>query len=535
MQALSTFIGQLNSAVWGTPTLIMIIAVGVYYTVRLRFFQFSKLSLWLSNTLFAIFRKKDVVHSKENHGFSQFQAMATSLAATVGTGNIAGVAAAISTGGPGAVFWMWFCSFFSMMTSYAENSLGILYRTEGENKRIIGGPMYYLRDGFSKSRVCSKIGKLLAVLFSVFTLLASFGIGNMTQSNTISLSLYTSFGIPKYVGGAVTAALTLFVILGGFDRIGKLTEKLVPFMALFYIITCAFIIISNFREIPQVICSIFKCAFSPSAATGGFAGAALKKCISTGFKRGVFSNEAGLGSSVMVGSSSTVKEPAVQGMWGIFQVFTDTLVICSVTAFVLLSVSVRTVPLSSALKGNEKIGYISLVPGSGENVKLCDSTEHKLFSVAEDGRIIQSDATSFINIMALRKAGDSFTLERVEGASLVSLAFGSVFGKWADIILSVAVTLFAFSTIIGWSFYGERSIEFLSDGHGSKLYKAIFSALTFIGAVSKLSLVWSISDIFNGLMAIPNLIGVIFLSGDVLKLTKSYLERTNSFSKDSKY
>ncbi len=525
MHTFADFIERLNSAVWGAPTLTLIIAVGVYYTVRLRFFQFSKLRLWLSNTLFAIFRKKEVLRGGGKNGFSQFQAMATSLAATVGTGNIAGVAAAIATGGPGAVFWMWFCSLFSMMTSYAENTLGIFYRTEDENGKRLGGPMYYLRDGLSKSRFSAKLGKTLAFLFSVFTLFASFGIGNMTQSNSISLSLYSSFGVSKYIVGVVTAALTLFVILGGSVRIGKLTEKLVPFMALFYIIASLCIVASNFREIPGVLYGILKSAFSPAAATGGFAGAALKRCISTGFRRGVFSNEAGLGSSVMVGSSSSVKEPAVQGMWGIFQVFTDTLVICSVTAFVLLCVSVKTVPLSSALKNGESLQYISLADEKDGKTRLCDTTERQVLSVSPSGGIIQSNDTTFINVMALRKTQSGFTLEKIEGASLVSLAFNSVFGKWADVILSVAVTLFAFSTIIGWSFYGERSIEFLTNGRGKTLYRAVFSALTFLGAVSKLSLVWSISDVFNGLMAVPNLIGVILLSGDVLKITKNYLDR----------
>lgn len=526
MNELTQVLERLSSLVWGTPTLILIVFVGVYFTVRLHFFQFLKLPLWLSNTLFAIFKRKDVLEGGGKNGFSQFQAMATSLAATVGTGNIAGVAAAISTGGPGAVFWMWFCSLFSMMTSYAENTLGVFYRTTDENGKRIGGPMYYLRDGFKKSRLASKFGKVLAVLFSVFTLFASFGIGNMTQSNSISLSLYSSFGIPKELTAVITAALTLFVVLGGLERIGKLTEKLVPFMALFYISACFVIVFSNLQEIPNMFKIIFKSAVSPGAAVGGFAGATLKRCISTGFRRGVFSNEAGLGSSVMVGSSSNVEEPCVQGMWGIFQVFTDTIVICSVTAFVLLCVGVKTVPLETALKsGASGVQYISLSGKSEGEIRLCDSAENSLLSVAPNGEIVETGETTFINVMALKKTQGGFTLEKIEGAALVSLAFGSVFGKWADIILSVAVTLFAFSTIIGWSFYGERSLDFLKNGRGKKLYRLLFSALTFLGGVSKLSVVWSISDVFNGLMALVNLVGVILLSGDVLKITKKYLER----------
>lgn len=526
MEKLSAAVESANSFVWGIPTLVFIVAVGIYYTVLLRFFQLSKLPLWLSNTLFAIFLKKEIRKKSEKNLFTQFQAMATSLAATVGTGNIAGVGTAISAGGPGAVFWMWFCSLFSMMTSYAENSLGIFYRRKDQNDEWLGGPMYYLKDGFSKGAVSKKIGSTLAFLFSVFTLFASFGIGNMTQSNSISVALSSSLGISKAAVGIVVFSLTLFVVFGGFERIGAFTEKLVPFMALFYIAASLFIVFSNVHEIPHVFSAIFKSAFSPEAAAGGFSGAAIKKAVSVGFRRGVFSNEAGLGSTVMVGSSSNVKEPAVQGMWGIFQVFVDTLVICSMTAFVLLSVSVKTVPLSKAIcSSNGKTQYVSLDSSqSGKTVRLCGTKENRVLAF-ENGRVIQKDETTFANVMALRVANGKAVLEKIEGSSLVSLAFYSVFGKQADIILSLSVTLFAFSTIIGWSFYGEKSVRFLFGKRWRKIYLALFSALTFIGAVSKLDLVWSVSDFFNGLMAIPNLIGVIFLSGDVFKLTKNYLAR----------
>ena len=283
MEEFFCVIEKINSVVWGTPTLFLIIAVGIYYTVALKFFQFSKLPLWLSNTLFAIFKKKETRKSGENKGFSQFQAMATSLAATVGTGNIAGVGTAISVGGPGAVFWMWFCSVFSMMTSYAENSLGIYYRKKDENGEWLGGPMYYLKGGLSK-----KAGAFLAAAFSFFTLFASFGIGNMTQSNSIAASLSSSIGVSKAAVGIVTFALTLFVILGGSSRIGALTEKLVPFMALFYIGASLYIVFFNFSEIGHIFSVIVKSAFSVEAAAGGFSGAAIKKAVSVGFRRRIF-------------------------------------------------------------------------------------------------------------------------------------------------------------------------------------------------------------------------------------------------------
>lgn len=515
-------IEKVNSAVWGTPTLMLIIATGIYYTVSLGFFQFSKLPLWLSNTLFAIFREKETRKKDgEKTAFSQFQAMATSLAATVGTGNIAGVGTAISAGGPGAVFWMWFCSFFSMMTSYAENSLGIYYRKRDKNGEWLGGPMYYLKDGLSK-----KGGAFLAAAFSFFTLFASFGIGNMTQSNSIAAALSSSFGFSKAAVGIVVFALSLFVILGGSSRIGALTEKLVPFMALFYIGASFCIIIFNFSQIGNIFSAIFKSAFSFRAAVGGFSGAAVKKAVSVGFRRGVFSNEAGLGSTVMVGSSSNIKEPAVQGMWGIFQVFVDTIIICSVTAFVLLSVSVQTVPISKAMSdAGRKSCYVSLLPkDDGKKVRLCGEKENRVFGF-ENGKILKTDETTFINVIMLKKSENGAEFEKIEGASLVSLAFYTVFGKWADIILSLSVTMFAFSTIIGWSFYGDKSVRFLFKGKGKTIYKILFALLTFLGAVTKLDLVWNISDIFNGLMAIPNLIGIIFLSKDVFKITENYLSR----------
>ena len=525
---LSEIVEKINSAVWGAPTLVLIVAVGVYYTVRLKFFQFSRLPLWLSNTLFALFKKDGVTKKEKKNSLSPLQALSTSLAATIGTGNIAGVAAAIAAGGPGAVFWMWLCSLFSMMTSYAENTLGILFRESDESGAPVGGPMYYLKNGLSKSRLERKFGAFLASAFSFFTLLASFGIGNMTQSNSISGALYSSLGASKVAVGLVTALLAFLVISGGAARVGSFTEKLVPFMAFFYLSASFCIIFSNIKSAPTVFACIFKSAFSLESALGGVGGAAIKKAVSIGFRRGVFSNEAGLGSTVMVGASSSVREPAVQGMWGIFQVFVDTTVICTVTAFVLLSTSVTAVPLDFALgHPTEETQYILLTDDKGETrVPISDSHENKILELGENGEIKRGEETTFTNVMALRPTETGgFSLEKIEGSALVLLSFRSFFGKWADIILSVAVTLFAFSTIVGWSFYGCISGRFLFGKGFLKIYRPLFCALTFFGAISKLDIIWNISDIFNGLMAIPNLVGVIFLSGDVLKATRSFLKR----------
>lgn len=523
---------KIASAVWGLPTILLLVAVGIFYTVKLRFFQFSHLRLWLSNTLFAICKKGSVRDKNSRNTLSQFQAMSTTLAATIGTGNIAGVAAAIATGGPGAVFWMWLCSLISMMTSYAENLLGIFYRFKGADGEWCGGPMYYIKDGLSKSRFTSKLGTALAYAFSFFTLLASFGIGNMSQSNSISVVFSSSMNVSPYITGAIIAVVTLIAIGGGVSRIGAITEKLVPFMALFYISASLFIVFSNAKSAPLVFSSIFTNAFSFRSAAGGIGGAVIGKCISVGFKRGVFSNEAGLGSTVLVGSSSSVKEPAVQGMWGIFQVFVDTTVICTITAFVLLSTSVNAVPLKTALENlTESPQYIMLdeTKDRALAVPLSDTHENAVYTLTSDNKIVKGDKLTYVNIMSVRgsKNGSvpSIILEEVEGAALVTLAFNSVFGKWADIILTISVALFAFSTIIGWSFYGMKSIDFIFGKDKRKPYIIIFSLLGFFGAVARLDLVWCISDIFNGLMAIPNLFGVVLLSKDVVNVTSNYLRR----------
>ena len=532
MEKVLAFFEKIASAVWGLPTILLLVAVGIFYTVKLRFFQFSHVKLWLSNTLFAIFKKGGVRDKKSQSTLSQFQAMSTTLAATIGTGNIAGVAAAIAAGGPGAVFWMWLCSLISMMTSYAENLLGIFYRFKGADGEWCGGPMYYIRDGLSKSRFTSKLGNVLAYAFSFFTLLASFGIGNMSQSNSISVVFSSSMNISPHITGAIVALSTLIAIGGGVSRIGAIAEKLVPFMALFYISASLYIIFSNAKSTPLVFSSIFSNAFSIRSAAGGIGGAIIGKCISVGFKRGVFSNEAGLGSTVLVGSSSNVKEPAVQGMWGIFQVFVDTTVICTITAFVLLSTSVNAVPLKTALENlTENPQYIMLdeTKDHALSVPLSDTHENAVYTLNSDNKIVRGNKLTYINIMSVRSSKNgsapAIVLEEVEGAALVTLAFNSVFGKWADIILTISVALFAFSTIIGWSFYGMKSIDFIFGKGKRKPYIIVFSLLGFFGAVAKLDLVWCISDIFNGLMAIPNLFGVVLLSKDVVSVTSNYLRR----------
>lgn len=528
-----------NEIIWGFPTIILLLGCGIYFSFRLKFFQFTKIGLWLKNTLLAVFKSDEVRKGKKGKNLSQFQAVSTALASTIGTGNIAGVATAISAGGPGAVFWMWISAFFGMMTSYAENVLGIYFRQKNENEQWSGGPMFYIKNGLSRFKIMKHIALPLSIIYACLLIGASFGIGNMTQANSISDALSSTFGVPVYVSAAVLAVLTFFVISGGVKRIGSVTEKIVPFMALFYISATLYLFISNYKQIPFVFSSIFQSAFSLRSILGAGGGLIVKKAVSVGFRRGIFSNEAGLGASVTVNSASDIKEPVKQGMWGIFQVFVDTIIVCTMTAFVLLSTSVDAVPVSDAIKNiSPETQYVY----AGEKITnqngevMIAGTEPSYYKTSEKSsengfNLTDSDDYSFTGIMALKGVYDEtgeladISLNPVDGVSLVTLAFRSRFGNLAAVILAAATILFAFSTVIGWSFYGCKAAEFISGKKGVKIYKFIFVLVSFVGAVIKLSVVWEISDIFNGLMVIPNLIALFALSGTVIKITDNFLKR----------
>lgn len=457
-----------NNVVWGWPALILLAFVGVFMTCRTKFFQISHFGHWMKQTIGSIFHK-DVSAHTEDRSISQFQSLCTALAATVGTGNIVGVAGAIITGGPGAVFWMWLIAFFGMMTSYAENVLGIYYRRRNSVGEWSGGAMYYLRDGLGSKKGCKALGAALAVLFSVFCFLASFGIGNMTQINSISGNLNFVFGVPTWVTGIVIVILTGLVVLGGLKRIASVTEKIVPFMVILYIIGSVAIFCLNISMIGPVFKSIFTRAFSLEAAAGGAAGTVMKLAIEQGMKKGIFSNEAGLGSSVMANSSSNVKEPARQGMWGIFEVFADTIIVCTLTAFSVLS-----------------SGLIDLETGVAQ--------------------------TAYNGV-------------ELTGANLVGTVFSMHFGFAGAAFVAVSVMLFAFSTCLGWSHYGSKACEFLLGEKITRVYQVIFVAATFGGAVMGENLAWDIANTLNGMMMLPNLVGVLALSPVVIAVTKNYVDR----------
>ena len=477
---LESFNGEINSVVWGMPGLILLIGTGILMTMLTKIFQVSHIGHWFKETLGSMFKKNVIGHTKEKGTISAFQALCTALAATVGTGNIAGVASAIAVGGAGAVFWMWVAAFFGMMTNFSENVLGMYFRRKNKDKEWSGGAMYYLQDGVGNLKGCKWIGKILAILFSIFTMLAAFGIGSMGQVNKIVANVAVAFDIPALSGievfaginlynvilGVIIMILTALIVLGGIKRIANVAEKLVPFMVVLFLLGGIVIVGVNYAAILPAFKAIFVNAFKPAAFVGGGIGVIVSKVMTQGFKRGVFSNEAGLGSSVMVHSNSNVKEPVKQGMWGIFEVFADTMVVCTMTALIVLTSGVF----------NATTGVMP---------------------------------------------------EGVTDATLVGAAFNTIL-PWGGLgakFVAVAMFLFAFTTVLGWSHYGSKAWEYLFGTKSVVVFKIIHICTIIFGAVLTSSLAWDISDTFNGLMMLPNLIGVVVMSPLVFKITKNYVDR----------
>ena len=449
-----------NNFVWGVPAMVCIIGVGLLLSVRTRFLQIRKFPYAIKTTIGRMFRKKDA----SDGSMTPFQAVCTALAGTVGTGNIAGVAGAIAIGGPGAVFWMWCSALLGMCTKFAEVTLAVHFREKNAAGEWVGGPMYYIKNGLGKH------WQFLAVLYSLFGVLTVFGTGNATQVNTIVAAIDTALLQYNLVGSEVLATLNLvvgiavamlvaMVLLGGIKRIGSVSERLVPFMALFYIVLAVGVVILNIQRFPAVIEAIFAGAFNPAAFTGGTIGS-LFISMQKGVSRGIFSNEAGLGTGSIAHACADTKKPVKQGVFGIFEVFADTIVICTLTALVI----------------------------------LC--------------------------------SGITVNYGTAAGAELTISGFTTTYGGWASIFTAVALCCFAFSTIIGWGLYGSRCIEFLF--HTDKVvgpFLVVYSFVSILGATVDLGLLWSIADTFNGLMMLPNLVGVVGLSGVVVRETQAYLKR----------
>ena len=447
--------GKINDFVWGPIMLVLLVGTGVFLTFRTGWIQVRWFGYIMKNTVGSLFRKKDA----QDHGsnLSPFQAVTTALAGTVGTGNIAGVTGAIFMGGPGAVFWMWVSAFFGMCTKYAEIALALKFRNTDGNGVHKGGPMYYIENGLGKN------WKLLAVLFALLGGLASFGIGNIAQSSEIAGAMNGLFGLDPLVSGIILTVLVAVVVIGGVKRIGQVTSLLVPFMSAFYVVAGIVVVLMRITDIPGVLAAIFTSAFSFEAVGGGVFGYAIMVAMKNGFARGVFSNEAGLGSAPIAHAASSTQEPAEQAIWGVFEVFFDTIVICSITAFTVL------------LSG---------------------------FELSE---------------ASLETFGTT-------GAAAVA-AFNSILpGTLGGTIIQASLIFFALSTILSWSYYGERCWGYLSRDNKvvTSVYKVIFVLFCIVGATGSGQLMWDISDTLNGAMAIPNLVALLALSGVVATITKDY-------------
>lgn len=445
-----------NNFIWGVPAMICIIGVGLVLSFRTRFLQIRKFPYAMKVTFGRMFKKREA----SDGAMTPFQAVCTALAATVGTGNIAGVAGAIAIGGPGAVFWMWISAILGMCTKFSEVTLAVHFREKNVHGDLVGGPMYYIKNGLKKH------WHWLAYLFSAFGVLTVFGTGNATQVNTITTAINTALmnyhviskdAVPtvNLVVGIILAILIALILLGGIRRIGRVTEKLVPFMALIYIVLAVGVILFNIGHIPAVFASIVKGAFHPAAVTGGAVGSFFMS-MKKGVSRGIFSNEAGLGTGSIAHACADTRKPVKQGFFGIFEVFVDTIVICTLTALVILC---SQVPVSYG---------------------------------------------------------------QAAGAELTISGFTATYGNWVSVFTAVAMCCFAFSTIIGWGLYGTRCIEFLFGSRVNKPFMLVYALVAIVGATMDLGLMWSIAETFNGLMAIPNLIAVFLLSGVVVKLVKEY-------------
>ena len=445
-----------NNFIWGVPAMICIIGVGLYLSIRTRFLQIRKFPYAMKVTLGRMMKKKEA----SDGALTPFQAVCTALAATVGTGNVAGVAGAIAIGGPGAVFWMWISALLGMCTKFAEVTLAVHFRETNAQGDLVGGPMYYIKNGLDKK------WHFLAYLFAAFGVLAVFGTGNATQVNTITTAIdsaLSSFNVlpadavklVNLIIGVALAIIIALILIGGIKRIGNVASKLVPFMAIMYIVLALGVIVFHIKSVPAVFASIIEGAFHPASVTGGVVGSFFMS-MKKGVSRGIFSNEAGLGTGSIAHACADTKKPVKQGFFGIFEVFVDTIIICTMTALVI----------------------------------LC--------------------------------SGVSVNYGEAAGAELTISGFTAVYGSWVSIFTAVAMCCFAFSTIIGWGLYGTRCIEFLFGSRSNKPFMVLYSLTAIVGATMNLGLMWSIAETFNGLMVIPNLIAVFLLSGVVVKMTKEY-------------
>ena len=466
MEAVSRVISFIYDNILSISMLVLLISTGIFLTVKTGFFQFRRFGYVMKNTVGGLFNKN--LHEKDTKNVSPFQAVTTALAGTIGTGSIAGVATALFAGGPGAIFWMWISALLGLVTKYSEIVLSLKYREKNEAGAWTGGPMYYIKNGLGL--------KWLAAVFAVFAMIACIGTGNATQSNSIAGVIDTTFNVDPWITGIVLTVITGAVILGGVKRIASVNEKLVPVMAVFFILASVFALFFNASSIPYAFGLIFKEAFNFKAAFGGVAGYGILSAMRYGVGRGVFTNEAGLGSAPIAHSASSTKDPVKQGLWGAFEVFITTIVICTMSSLVVL--------------------------------------------------------TSDIYLTAFTTGTDPI----YNGAVLSAAAFGEALPYVGDAVVSVATVFFALSTILGWAYYGEVSATYLFKSHEKRavlVYRIIYIAFVFIGAVAEIGIVWLIADCFNALMALPNLIALIALSGVVVKTTREHFNKARNSNENA--
>lgn len=547
-------ISAIDDFVWGPVMLILLVGTGVFLTVRLKFRPWRNLGYALKSTL----SKEARTTSRGEGDVSPFSALTTALAATIGTGNIVGVATAMVAGGPGALVWMWISACFGLTSKFSECMLAIKYREVNEKGEMSGGPMYTMKKGFKNK----KLGAFLGMLFAVFAVIASFGIGNMTQANSIAESVHDSFGVSTTMVGVILTILALVIIVGGIKTISKVSSVVVPFMAIFYVIAGLIVIILNIQNVPAGVAMIFKMAFSFNAVGGGLCGAitaAMMNAMRYGVARGVFSNEAGMGSAAITAAAATTDDPVRQGYINMTGTFWDTIVVCTITGLCIASSGVLGMT-DTTIKGTYDVESNNIAVVAHDNDKK-DANVNYAYELKNSNLILKyvddNNKENTIELTYSEKdkqpsvidgtwndaAGNEYIFEGgkyeykevVKGAALTIAAFSSVLGKLGGYLVTIGIVLFAFSTILGWEYHGEKAFEYIFNTHKfNMVYRIVFSLVVFVGATTALDVVWNFSDIANALMAIPNLICLLALSGVIAKEVERFQPEVDKAKRKNK-
>lgn len=549
MEKLNEIVSAVDTFVWGPVMLVLLVGTGIFLTIRTRFLPWRNLGYAIKSTLSKEARTKN----RGTGDVSPFSALTTALAATIGTGNIVGVATAMVAGGPGALVWMWISALFGLTSKFSECMLAIKYREINAKGEISGGPMYTMKKAFKHK----KFGSFLGWLFAIFAVIASFGIGNMTQANSIASSMKETFHVSPVVIGVILTILALLIIIGGIKSISKISSIVVPFMAIFYVVAGVIVIIGNISNVPEGLKEIFTMAFSVKSVSGGVLGsvvASMTNAMRFGVARGVFSNEAGMGSAAITAAAATTDNPVRQGYINMTGTFWDTIVVCTITGLVIASsgvlgqtstvttgayemVAEDTVTLTHEEDGKEKTteytvsyqnGELKLVGGAADIVltPYAEASDDEAFAKLQhqpdtkeasytDG-VIRGAWTSGCNAYIFNEDGSYYYEEAYTGSALTIKAFETVLGKVGAWVVTIGIALFAFSTILGWEYHGEKAFEYLFKSHKyNMIYRIVFSLVVYVGATTSLDLVWNFSDIANALMAIPNLICLLILSKEI--------------------